>query len=308
MVAFLGVAVKFFFQGLLCLVWPCVLWAAPDDRANANDLKPVAFVLASTEGIQVTNLHKRTYEVLPLQRFVEGHVLDLPKGARLSLVLLDSWQRRVFDGPAKLEVGEDVVFVRSGRKPKVSQLSEGLVELVQQWLVEYPRRGNKPEKRLGTDLELVSPKDAEMLLSRTPEFVFKGTLPRDSNFLLFDSNDKRIWVQPFDNLQFSFPSALGLDWGQRVNWEIRKPTGGRLLSGSFHIASEETARALLDAKVPERHKIKPEFSLFYGMRLQLAGAYQEAQSVWQSLGFQVDRAGRPSRLDAQVLSAAQAGQ
>jgi hypothetical protein len=297
LVALVGVVVRFLVQGFLFLILPCWAWAAPEDRVVSNELKPVAFVLASTEGIEVTNLHQRTYAVLPLQRFVEGHVLTLPKKARLSLLLLETGQRRVYNGPAKLEVGGDVVFVRSGKKPKVSQLDEDQRELVEQWMVEYPRRGNKPEKRVNTNLEVRFPEDGEMLLSRMPEFVFKGTLPRDANLLLFDANDKRIWVQPFDNLQFSFPTALGLEWGQRVNWEVRKPTGGRLLAGSFHIASEETARALLDARIPENPKIKPEFLLFYGMRLQLAGAYQEARTVWEDLGFQVDRAGRPSKLE-----------
>lgn len=297
MAALVGVAVRFLVQSVLCLLLPCLAWAAPEDRAFPNDLKPVAFVLASTVGIEVTNLHQRTYDVLPLQRFVEGHVLTLPKKARLSLVLLETGQRRVYEGPAKLEVGMDAVFVRAGKKAKVSQMDEEQLALVEQWMTEYPRRGNRPEKRISTNLELQSPKDGEMLLTRMPEFVFKGTLPRDANVLLFDANDKRIWVQPFENLQFTFPPALGLDWGQRVNWEIRKPTGGRLLSGSFHIASEETARALLDARVPENPRIKPEFLLFYGMRLQLAGAYQEARAVWEGLGFNVDKAGRPNKLD-----------
>ena len=69
-----------------------------------------------------------------------------------------------------------------------------------------------------------------------------------------------------------------------------------MASGSFQIASEETARSLLAARVPDYPGTLPENLLFYGMRLQLANAYKEASEVWASLGMSLGPKGQPSRI------------
>jgi hypothetical protein len=75
-----------------------------------------------------------------------------------------------------------------------------------------------------------------------------------------------------------------------------------VVSGSFHIASEETARSLLEARVPDTASALPESRLFYGMRLQLAKAFLEANEVWESLGMALTAQGQPSRISRQAIS------
>ena len=114
--------------------------------------------------------------------------------------------------------------------------------------------------------------------------------------MLFDSKGKRFWVEPLESEYVSLPPAAKFEWGQSFTWEVRRLTGGRVTSGSFHIASEETARSLLEARVPDTDEVLPESKLYYGMRLQLANAFKEANEVWQSLGMALTTQGQPSRI------------
>lgn len=291
----MGCAVKCVRWAVLCgvLLFSCVAAQGSPVLQKA----PEVFVLAATQGVQVVGLTGRTYEVLPLQRFSKGHQLVLRKGARLSLMMVGTGHRRVFKGPARLWVGQGVVSVRAGVGPQVSPLRAEHVDLVRRWLADYPRPIARAEKSPSSDLEVVSPLDGVMLLHRAPEFEFKGTLPKEGSFLLFDAQGKRFWIQQLEAQRLVFPNAVEFEWGQRFTWEVRKRTGGRVLSGAFHIATEDTARTLFNARVPDRPSTLPETLLLYGMRLQLAGAYHEADSVWQSLGFQIDNMGRPSWLE-----------
>ncbi|HEX4857284.1 MAG TPA: hypothetical protein VFV28_10755, partial [Limnobacter sp.] len=152
------------------------------------------------------------------------------------------------------------------------------------------------DEKKDVELHALSPIDNSLLLTRNPEFRFEGELPREGNLMIFDSRGKRFWVEPLEGLQLTLPPAAKFEWGRAFTWEVRRLTGGRVLSGSFQIASEETARALLQAKLPDTQDVLPESRLFYGMRLQLARAYSEADEVWSSLGISMDRSGIPSQL------------
>ena len=126
--------------------------------------------------------------------------------------------------------------------------------------------------------------------------------PGGLHLMLFDAKGKRFWVEPLEGEYLTLPPAARFEWGQSFTWEVRRLTGGRVVSGSFHIASEETARALLQARVPDTPNALPESRLFYGMRLQLAGAYQEATEVWDSLNIQLTPQGQLAPLPASPRS------
>ena len=126
--------------------------------------------------------------------------------------------------------------------------------------------------------------------------LFGKLLPREGNLMLFDAKGKRFWVEPLEGEYLTLPPAARFEWGQSFTWEVRRLTGGRVISGSFQIASEETARSLLAARVPDSPNTLPENLLFYGMRLHLAKAYKEANEVWASLGMSLSPAGQPSRV------------
>ncbi len=272
--------------------------------AQANE--PVVFVLAATEKVVVTNPKGQQYSALPTQRLLHGHTVTVPKGQRFSVLVLNTGNRRVYNGPARLKVIADTVRVLSGPAVKVFPVEEAHLDLIDQWINLYvrprgvlPVKGNKADKTEAAEndsLRVLQPIDGSLLLTRNPEFVFQGDLPREGNLMLFDSRGKRFWVEPLESEYVSLPPAAKFEWGQSFTWEVRRLTGGRVVSGSFHIASEETARSLLEARVPDTAGTLPEAKLFYGMRLQLAKAYKEADEVWASLGMVLTAHGQPSRI------------
>ncbi|WP_291750434.1 MULTISPECIES: hypothetical protein [unclassified Limnobacter] len=269
--------------------------------AQANE--PVVFVLAASDKVVVSNPKGQQYSALPTQRLLHGHTVAVPKGQRFSVLVLNTGNRRVYNGPAQLKVIADTVRVLSGPAVKVFPVEQAHLDLIDQWINLYARprgvlpvKGEKAEATEDKSLRVLRPIDGSLLLTRNPEFVFQGDLPREGNLMLFDSKGKRFWVEPLESEYVSLPPAAKFEWGQSFTWEVRRLTGGRVVSGSFHIASEETARSLLEARVPDTAGTMPEAKLFYGMRLQLAKAFKEANEVWESLGMELTTQGQPSRI------------
>lgn len=268
----------------------------------AQAIEPVVFVLAASDKVVVTNARGQRYSAMPTQRLLSGHTVNVPKGHRFSVLVLSNGMRRVFTGPAKLKVIADTVRLLSGPAVKVSSLEQDQLDLINQWMTKYARpRGAMPAKNTKPALDpdalaLLQPLDGSLLLTRNPEFVFRGDLPREGNLMLFDSRGKRFWVEPLESQYLSLPPAAKFEWGQSFTWEVRRLTGGRVISGRFDIASEETARSLLTARVPDAPGTLPEEKLFYGMRLHLAHAFKESSDVWQSLGMVLSQDGQPSKI------------
>ena len=266
--------------------------------AQAGDA--VVFVLAATDKVLVSNPEGQQYRALPTQRLLHGHTVNVPKGQRFVVAVLGTGNRRVFNGPARLKVIADTVRVLKGATPKVFALSPAELDLIDHWRSVYARPTGVVSKDKAREadrsLQALSPVEGSLLLTRNPEFLFTGDLPREGNLILFDSRGKRFWVEPLESEYLTLPPAARFEWGQSFTWEVRRLTGGRVASGSFHIASEETARALLQARVPDTQNTLPESKLFYGMRLQLASAYKEAAEVWESLDIQLTPQGQPAPL------------
>lgn len=272
----------------------------------AQAKEPVVFVLAATDNVVVSNPKGQKYSALPTQRLLHGHTVAVPKGERFSVLVLNTGNRRVYDGPSRLRVIADTVRVLSGPPVKVFPVEQAHLDLIDQWMNLYARprgvlpvKNDKEQASENNPLRVLQPIDGSLLLTRSPEFIFQGDLPREGNLMLFDSRGKRFWVEPLESEYVSLPPAAKFDWGQSFTWEVRRLTGGRVISGSFHIASEETARSLLEARVPDTDDALPESRLFYGMRLQLAKAFKEANVVWESLGMALTEQGQPSRTSRQ---------
>ncbi len=286
----------------LLLMGHASVWAQPTQSA------PVLFVLAASGGVNLNGPEGQTYSVLPTQRLVFGQSITVPKGGRVSFLVLKTGNRRVFQGPAQLKVIADTVRLVKGAAPKVSPMSQAELDMVQQWMSLYARPRVKPSSSPPSNTEenafqVIEPIDNSLLLTRSPEFVFRGEPPREGNLMVFDARGKRFWVAPIEGEYLTFPPAANFNWGQSFTWEVRKLTGGRLLSGSFQIASEETARALLEARVADLPGVLPEAELLYGMRLHLAGAFVEAKSVFTRLGLQIDLQGQPRQVVGSTASA-----
>lgn len=282
---------------ITCLV-AVFCWLAGSAQAKA----PVAFVLAASEKVVVTNTKGQRYLALPTQRLSQGHLIEVPEGQRFSALILNTGNRRVYKGPARLRVLADTIRVLKGPAVKVIPLAQFDLDLVEQWTTLYPEPGSNVAAKAAlteedSTLSAIQPIDGSLLLTRNPQFVFLGTLPREGNLMIFDSKGKRFWVEPLESEYVSLPPAARFEWGQSFTWEVRRLTGGRVASGRFQIASEETARSLLEARVPDLPDILPETQLFYAMRLHMVSAFKEANEVWASLGVLMAPNGRPKRIE-----------
>ncbi len=95
-------------------------WLAGTAHAKA----PVAFVLAASEKVVVTNTKGQRYLALPTQRLSQGHLVEVPKGQRFSALILNTGNRRVFNGPARLRVIADTIRLLEGPAAKVIPLAQ----------------------------------------------------------------------------------------------------------------------------------------------------------------------------------------
>lgn len=244
---------------------------------------PVAWTLFTTDKSLIYPRNGYAAELLqPLRPLYMGNVIEIPEGEEVSILIPESMTRRHYSGPAKLAVIKDTVSVREGPKVRVFPADPERLKLARSWASTSTL--NKDSQYDESKLNLIEPQDNAVLLTTNPMFHFAGQLPRDGQLIVFGENGRRFWVQPLESLDVGFPPAAQFKWGQKFTWEVRKSTGGRVLNGSFEIAPQETAFELLQAKVPNVPDVPKEDLIFYGVRLELARAYKEAQAVWSQLG------------------------
>jgi hypothetical protein len=255
----------------------------------------VAFVLSVTPQKRVSygSSTPAAAPVLPMQVLRSGDTLRLAKGSRLAVAMVlpnQKPQRRVYLGPAHLQLKTDHIAVLEGAKAQVSPLSESAVQLIAQWQVwqqenKKPTLAHNQGAPASSALTLLSPKFDEVLLHRNPILVWQGSFPRDASLVVFDGQGKRFWSQALDEHTVEFPPALEFEWGQSYRFEVRKATGGRMYDGQFEIASETTTKDLLAERSNYLASALPEWRLLYAMRLHLARAYGQALPVWQAMGL-----------------------
>ncbi|MDX1669847.1 MAG: hypothetical protein R3194_10540, partial [Limnobacter sp.] len=244
---------------------------------------PVAWALISSNKSLIYPRDGYSAEILrPLRPLYMGNVIEIPDGEKISILIPGNMTRRHYEGPAKLSVIKDTVSVRQGPKAKVFPADPERLKLARRWsnVSVHP----SPLVTGGGVFSVQQPRNNAMLLTTNPVFHFAGKLPRDGQLIIFGENGRRFWVQPLDEHVVDFPPAAQFSWGQKFTWEVRKSTGGRVLNGSFEIAPEDTAFDLLRNKVVNLPETPREELLFYGVKLELARAFDQADDVWNQLG------------------------
>lgn len=267
--------------GLLLLVG-----VSPHSNAATPVAKSVGWV-AYSKGAQIWVPGAKKSVPLPtLATLTFGSQISLKKGDQLSVIVFSNNTRRDYTGPASLRVIKDTVSLRSGAEPEVFPVAPEQLKVIQQWLNLHPNGlGDMPKPPgLGKlTFDVIKPLDGALFLSRQPEFLLTGTLPRDAKLLIYDKDNRRFWVEPLEDKHVTFPPAAEFHWGENYSWEIRNFTGGSLLKGRFKIATEQQAYQLYSAKVPVLPDTPKIDLVLYALTLQMAGAYPEAQDVWASL-------------------------
>lgn len=268
----------------LLLTGACLsAYAAPSAAAAPSAVAWVAY----SKGAQVVFPGAKKPVPLPtLSTLGFGSQIILRKGDQLSVVVFSNNTRRVYDGPASLKVIKDTVSLRSGPDPEVFPASSQQLSVIQQWLTLHPKGlGAMPNPPgLGKlPFDVIKPLEGALFLSRQPEFLLTGTLPRDAKLIIYDQDNRRFWIEPLENSHVTFPPAAEFQWGQSYSWEIRNFTGGSLLKGKFKIASEQQAYQLFKSKVPNLPSTPKIDLVLYALTLQMAGAYPEAQDVWATV-------------------------
>lgn len=244
---------------------------------------PVAWALFSSGDSQIVAKSGATAEQLrPLRPLYMGNTIQVPEGASLSILIPGNMTRRYFDGPASLEVIKDTVSLLKGPKVRVFPADPSRLAMAEAWSQSTGHAVSPASNEFG--LTVTSPLDGAVLLTQKPEFHFIGQLPKDGKLIIYNAEGRRFWVSPMESDLVRFPPAAQFKWGQKFTWEVRKSTGGKVLGGAFEIAPEALAFDLMSSKVPNLPHVPREDLLFYGLRLEMARAYREADLVWDALG------------------------
>ncbi|NJM31608.1 MAG: hypothetical protein HC848_00295 [Limnobacter sp.] len=258
----------------------------PTEEPEATDM-PVGWVVHASETVKIKSSSAPWQMLRVLDDLQPGDSIELEPGDELSVLSFVQPGRRLFTGPANLEVRADTISIRRGERAKIFPVSDSQMALAKKWFALHPSgrpRTDFLKPKANPALRVEQPLNGALLLTRDPVFEFRGQMPRDGQLIIYLENGRRFWVQPAAENYISFPPATSFEWGQHFNWELRKHTGGRILEGSFAIATQEQAYELLVSKVPNLLETPREDLFFYGVRLELAGAQREANQMWEILG------------------------
>lgn len=292
------------------------LWVSP---AWAGSLKPLLEVDRSSPVAWLTRIVGNPQLILPAQApgpgtktsslpyakplsaLYTGYELILKAKDSVTLLVPYSSTRRVYQGPARLRVRVDNVQVRWGEEPRVARVPQSHFDTLAAWLTHsHPPKAAVALAAEG--VQVLHPLNAAMLLTREVTFQLAGEVPDDAQLILYGPDGKRFWVEQVDSPTVDFPPAADFDWGQRFTWELRKKTGGRLVKGEFSIAEESMAARLLSQKLPIRPETPQDDLLIYGLKLDMMGAFHEAEEVFSLVGITHDRSRWPVRLPAAARS------
>jgi hypothetical protein len=228
----------------------------------------------------------------PLSALYQGYELVLKAKDSVTLLIPSSATRRVYRGPARLKVKKAAVSVRWGNEPSVFPVPHSYFETLDAWLghTHSPKAG---VAIAAEGMQVLAPLNGALLLTRNVEFKLAGLVPEDAQLILYGPDGKRFWSQLIEGPEVEFPRSADFEWGQRFTWEIRKKTGGRLARGGFSIADESLASHLLSDKLPLSKSTPHVDLLIYGLKLDMVGAFHEAEVVFEHIGMTHDRSRWP---------------
>lgn len=211
----------------------------------------------------------------------------------ISVLIPFNQSRRTYVGPALLRVMDKTVSVRVGEEPLVKAAPASHFDVLQSWL-SHPYNPRAGLALANQGLQVTEPLHRSVLLSRQPVFRLEGEIPEDAQLILYGPDGKRFWVEQIEErAQFGFPPAANFAWGQRLTWEIRKKTGGKILKGEFTIGSEALVTHLLEEKPALSAKTPRDELLIYAIQLDKVGAFLQADEIWTFLGMTADRSRWP---------------
>lgn len=228
----------------------------------------------------------------PLSALYQGYELVLTARDSVTLLIPSSSTRRVYRGPARLKVKKGAVSVRWGNEPSVFPVPHSYFDTLEAWIghTHTPKAG---VAIAAEGMQVLAPLNGSLLITRNVEFKLAGLVPEDAQLILYGPDGKRFWTQMIDDNEVEFPRSADFEWGHRFTWEIRKKTGGRLVRGEFSIADESLASRLLSEKLP-LSKVSTHLDLLiYGLKLDMVGAFHEADAVFEFIHMTHDRSRWP---------------
>lgn len=228
----------------------------------------------------------------PLSALYQGYELVLKAKDSVTLLIPSSSTRRVYRGPARLKVKKGAVSVRWGNEPSVFPVPASYFDTLEAWLshTHTPKAG---VAIAAEGMQVLAPLNGSLLITRNVEFKLAGLVPEDAQLILYGPDGKRFWTQMIDGPEVEFPRSADFEWGHRFTWEIRKKTGGRLVRGEFAIADESLASHLLADKLPLSKTTPHVALLIYGLKLDMMGAFHEAEEVFEFIHMTHDRSRWP---------------
>jgi len=212
----------------------------------------------------------------------EGSLLEISKGAKLTLVYLESGQEFFLKGPLSVKVGK----ISPSSNNEVIKSSNILIsaEKVVDSTAKYSpaaivmRSGNKKEN----PLKIIQPQKTK-ILHKWPQLSWKN-IDKGYNYRveILSATGDSLYVSETKSNSLQVPKQINLPENALLTWEIEATRGMSTYynSADFMIADKKTADAIKKAQ-PAGDKFSQ--LAFYARTLEKKGFKAEARKYWLKL-------------------------
>jgi len=212
----------------------------------------------------------------------EGSLLEISKGAKLTLVYLESGQEFFLKGPLSVKVGKispssnNEVIKSSNILISAEKVVDSTAKYSQAAIVM--RSGNKKEN----PLKIIQPQKTK-ILHKWPQLSWKN-IDKGYNYRveILSATGDSLYVSETKSNSLQVPKQINLPENALLTWEIEATRGMSTYynSADFMIADKKTADAIKKAQ-PAGDKFSQ--LAFYARTLEKKGFKAEARKYWLKL-------------------------
>lgn len=231
------------------------------------------------------NVNMAGQELAVFTEIDEGSLLKITKGAKLTLVYLESGQEFLLKGPISIEVGKtspssnNKVIKSSNILISADKVVDSTAKYSQAAIVM--RSGNKKEN----PLKIIQPQKTKVL-KKWPELSWKK-IDKGFNYRveILSATGDSLFVSETKSNSLQIPKKIDLPENAVLTWEIEATRGMSTYynSADFMIADQKTATSIIKAK-PTGNKFSQ--LAYYARTLEQKGFKAEARKYWMKLDKQ----------------------
>ena len=237
-------------------------------------------------------------QALTILSYVDvGMLIEVDKGASVSVTLYSPPEEYVFAGPAKFRVEPQGLSKVEGKPPSIQHLGELAAETTSQALNQGSRRTLAVARMRGTAFAPfivgLSP-DKTAVRSTAPRFVWNAQPGIDRYRVTLNAGDGSSLLEEWvSSAEWRLPSAYALTPGKNYAWAVEAvPAAGKTLRGQARFSIlEADVVARLEAETP-KSGASFAYRLRHALTLETLGLSEESRALWSELAR--ERPGEPA--------------